>query len=118
MDLADAMKDMIDGKYSSAPGPGLSYGATPDGSGILRTTVELNEAGTPIKKVVEITVLCHFCSAQKAVGLEEHTHPMHRPHKWALVMGGTPRKPKRFFICTNCAKLMVNTVSTSSRRSI
>lgn len=116
MDLRDAMRDMIVGKYSSAPAPeGVSYSATPDGSGILRTVTELNEEGKLITKTAEITVLCHFCPAQKQVGLEEISHPMHRPHKWAIVLGGIPRKPLRFFICADCVKSIVYNASGGSK---
>lgn len=48
----------------------------------------------------ESLALCHMCNTTEPFDI----HIKVKPKRWFLMYGGTPKSPKRFFICSNCSK--------------
>lgn len=58
---------------------------------------------------VEVSANCHLCAATEKFALDTHKLiAYNKPKRWALHYGGTPKNPKRFFICDTCAKAICN----------
>lgn len=56
----------------------------------------------------ETQALCHFCGVAGELPQPSGVLIHSKPSKWALLHGGSPRQPKRFFICEKCAKAIVH----------
>ena len=77
-----------------------SLSISPDGAA-MQTTYFEKEVDAVITR--DIAALCKFCSAQQE--FDSITRTMfQKPRKWALLVGGTPKNPLRFYICTDCCK--------------
>lgn len=55
----------------------------------------------------EVMAICYFCGLGEELSQPSGILIHSKPKKWALIHGGTQRKPKRFFICESCCKLIV-----------
>lgn len=77
--------------------------------------IKLSEDGSGlVVEDREVQALCHFCGIAAPYDVPYHgffNNPLlyNKPKKWALIGGGTKRKPKRFFVCTRCSGLIVGT---------
>lgn len=91
------MQRKAHGTISMTPN-NISFRLSYDQSTIIVDRTELTAEGRKIVESAEAIALCHTCQAQADMKSQR------KPYKWALHYAGTLHNPKRFFICDDCSK--------------